>query len=447
MGEQSRRLDSWKEIAEYLGRDVRTALRWAKTQDLPVRRVAGGKVRSVFALTSELDAWMAGRTGEAEDAAVHTAAAGPPAAGPPAAGPPTASGPSRVRRPAVFAALAAAAAAAVMAAVVMAAPAIRTRAMPRLPVRASVTAGAVTVTDSRGVERTLHDFDPSVDTIVLKPPSISDIDADGRPDVLVGVAYYEDLQHRNVRSGELINVAADGAVRWRFAFDDQLPFRDGMFKGPWAVTDWQAGPAASPARIAVAAHDAVWWASMAAVIDHTGRRLSTFVNPGWIESLLWLDRDRLAAAGFSNARNGAMLAIIDAGRALTQAPGSEGTPFQCTACPAEAPLFYASFPRSELNVLTASRFNRAQLSWHDNRLLVTTIEIPGDPIAGTAHYEFDRELRFVRARYSDTYWDVHAQLEREGRITHTREACPDREGPRGIDVWTPAGWTRMAATR
>lgn len=54
----SRRLDSWKAIAEYLGRDVRTAKRWEKTLGLPVRRVPGGRGYSVFAYASEIDAWL-----------------------------------------------------------------------------------------------------------------------------------------------------------------------------------------------------------------------------------------------------------------------------------------------------------------------------------------------------------------------------------------------------
>jgi hypothetical protein len=55
-----KRLDSWKEIAEYLGRDVRTAMRW---EDLgfPVHRVPGGQRSGVFALTDEIDAWLAAR--------------------------------------------------------------------------------------------------------------------------------------------------------------------------------------------------------------------------------------------------------------------------------------------------------------------------------------------------------------------------------------------------
>ncbi len=55
------KLNSWKEIAAYLGRDVRTVLRWEKERGLPVRCIPGGKRRRVFAYPAEVEAWLAGR--------------------------------------------------------------------------------------------------------------------------------------------------------------------------------------------------------------------------------------------------------------------------------------------------------------------------------------------------------------------------------------------------
>jgi len=52
------RLGSWKEIAQYLGRTVRTVQRWEKTSDLPVRRVHHQSGSSVFAFKHELDQWL-----------------------------------------------------------------------------------------------------------------------------------------------------------------------------------------------------------------------------------------------------------------------------------------------------------------------------------------------------------------------------------------------------
>src|ERR1700722_3215014 len=55
------RLDSWKEIAVYLNREVRTVQRWEKTESLPIHRLPHDKRGSVFAFRGELDDWMAER--------------------------------------------------------------------------------------------------------------------------------------------------------------------------------------------------------------------------------------------------------------------------------------------------------------------------------------------------------------------------------------------------
>jgi tetratricopeptide (TPR) repeat protein len=52
------RLDSWKEIADYLGRAERTAKRWEHERSLPVHHVPGGGHGSVYAYAAELDEWL-----------------------------------------------------------------------------------------------------------------------------------------------------------------------------------------------------------------------------------------------------------------------------------------------------------------------------------------------------------------------------------------------------
>lgn len=55
------RLDSWKEIAAYLKRDVTTVQRWEKREGMPVHRHLHDRIGSVYAFTSELDAWQQSR--------------------------------------------------------------------------------------------------------------------------------------------------------------------------------------------------------------------------------------------------------------------------------------------------------------------------------------------------------------------------------------------------
>src|SRR4051795_10640609 len=51
------RLDSWKEIAVYLNRDVTTVQRWEKREGMPVHRHLHDRMGSVYASRAELDAW------------------------------------------------------------------------------------------------------------------------------------------------------------------------------------------------------------------------------------------------------------------------------------------------------------------------------------------------------------------------------------------------------
>jgi hypothetical protein len=59
---RQKRIDSWKSIAEYLGRSSRTVQRWHHAYGLPVHRL-GGNSSSVYAYTDELDSWLRNRDG------------------------------------------------------------------------------------------------------------------------------------------------------------------------------------------------------------------------------------------------------------------------------------------------------------------------------------------------------------------------------------------------
>ena len=51
-------LNSWKEIASYLDRGVRTVQRWERDLHLPVHRIGKGRRSPVYALVPELKFWL-----------------------------------------------------------------------------------------------------------------------------------------------------------------------------------------------------------------------------------------------------------------------------------------------------------------------------------------------------------------------------------------------------
>lgn len=62
------RLDGWKDIAAYLGRNERTVRRWEEREGLPVHRHAHDKRSSVYAYRLELERWRSSRAPDNEEA-------------------------------------------------------------------------------------------------------------------------------------------------------------------------------------------------------------------------------------------------------------------------------------------------------------------------------------------------------------------------------------------
>lgn len=62
-----KRLDTWKEIGGFFGRDERTVKRWEMTRKLPVHRVPGGGRANVYAYEQELAEWLRSNDAQVED--------------------------------------------------------------------------------------------------------------------------------------------------------------------------------------------------------------------------------------------------------------------------------------------------------------------------------------------------------------------------------------------
>jgi eukaryotic-like serine/threonine-protein kinase len=77
------RLDSWKEIAAYLNRDVTTVQRWEKREGMPVHRHLHDRMGSVYASRAELDAWACSRNPRVAQDNGNTAPSPDPPAAPP----------------------------------------------------------------------------------------------------------------------------------------------------------------------------------------------------------------------------------------------------------------------------------------------------------------------------------------------------------------------------
>ena len=404
-----RRLDSWKEVAAYLGRDVRTVQRWEKTDGLPVHRVPGGKSRSVFASSSELDAWMA-------------------------------AGPRRRarRRWSVWAAAAA----------VIAAIAFGTlgRAALRGPVSTVVIqSGSLIGLDTGQRELWRVEIPEASGGAVVSSAGVllAGVNSDAKRDAFVRVHVQGD--HATANSDVLYCLSDAGKLRWKQRLDDRLMFRSGEYGAPWITEDMLVIGRGGSKRVAVAAHHDIWWPGILAILDGDGRVLHRFVNSGWITQLeVTRDGKYLLAAGVNNARDSAMLAVIDVDAPSGSSPEDSGSPFECVNCPAGRPARYFVLARSELSRLAGGALLKQTVDIHPDGTIV--LRIPQDPKSATeAVYEFSSDLDLRRASLSDGYWDWHRRLEAQQTVAHADRTCPERGGL-AVASWDPArGWRSWTA--
>jgi hypothetical protein len=420
------RLDSWKAIAAYLGRDTGTVRRWERTRGLPVHRVPGGKGSSVFAFTDEIDAWLRSAPRESPDTNGGTGAFA------------ASHGVAWLRWTAV--------AMAVAGVVLLAWRVLASR--PVEPVRLDVDEHRVIARGGDGQQLWEYSLQEGHRHVRSEVAENSRIVAGDSPAVYFTTSNRYRIPDNFASSGELTSLDAGGRLRWTFRFTDALTVGGKPYGEPWAVTAFAVESAVPSRRVAVAAHHWLWSPSLVAILDDSGKRLGTYMNVGWIEQIAWLTPERLAIGGFYEELNGGLVGLLDPSHLDGQSPASPESPHFCRTCGPGKPLRLAVMPRSEVNLASQSRFNRAILELTGDGLIVRTVEVPADNLvnstrqgAADALYEFTSDLELVRASYSQRYWDVHAELETAKKLDHTRADCPDRDGPRALHTWTPnSGW-------
>lgn len=409
------RLDSWKAIAKYLNRDLATVRRWEKGLGLPVHRV-GGSGRSVFAYVSEIEAWL-------ETARPATDA--PPIA---ASGASMATVTFRVGL-----------ALSLIVAAFIATLYARSGSIAAGALRAEVIAGALIARDGAGEERWRHDFPDRYKIFV--PASPVHVTGGTSPGVYFATSYRAGHGEDDVESGVLSLFDQTGRLLRGFSFDDRVTFARATYGAPWAITAFAVNEVDGSYRVALSAHHYTWDPGLVTILDREWRRLGTFVHAGWIEQVRWLATDRLIIAGFSNAYDGGMVALLDTAAMDGQGPTPDGSRHVCESCGDGGPLRMFVFPRTELNRVSGSPFNRVILQTSEGQVTARTIEMSSARGDADAIYEFNSSLDAVTARLSERYWEMHRALEAEGRIAHRRDQCPDRDGPRQVLMWEPAtGW-------
>lgn len=475
------KLDSWKEISAYLGRDERTVQRWAKERGLPVHRVPGGKRGGVFAYADEIEAWLNGQPPATLENGVAHAPASPAPALDAVRVQPLPEAPSIESSPGVHPAAANSAPATTLSPTPPATPAILLPHPPRRTSRLALSLAAVAVlalstsaylilASSRPVParigysgRTLTAFSAAGQPlwthelpgtfIALDPDMlpetqqtrIRDFDGDGEVEILSAASWLSSSNPNSYLDSALFRFSNDGKLLQRFAPRDVLPFAGRPYGPPWTIRAvlFEHDPSSEPATWLAFSHH-TWWPAFLVRLDAQGRATTRFTHAGWIKVLAKLPAaggPYLLAGGINNQRRAAMLAVLPENGAHASGPPDASGLFRCDQCSAHPPHRYYLFPPSEIARAEGLPYNQViRISAKQDGFHVFTEE---SVERKNLVYEFTADFRFLGVAHSDYYFSLHDRYFKEGKLDHPASGCPESRNPPLPLEWRDGAWHKL----
>ncbi len=389
---QRRELNTWKEVAEYLGITVRTAQNWEREQGLPIRRLAGPKAR-IWAFTDELDAWREN----------HAATA--PLPGP------------RIR---LWTWLLTAA---ILTAAGLAAAFILNR--PGKPVRFETEGSALRAFDARN--RQVWRFELPRAPI---PPTgghsshtddyrgiFADLERDGSAELIY--AYFD--PRSAPREYPILCIGRDGRLKWRFQPGREIATAKGdrISSNFWPTfVAILRKPRQDGGRILVVSHHTYTWPTQVAVLTAAGKLVAEYWHPGWLISGMLYDLDQdgqeeIILVGVNNSyvaeRCEAALVVLDAGFSSGQSAPAGGDEYRFAGLPTVTEAALVVFPKVPFPGPPGRTWMGIGIDSLEAQMEVTIVGQPA-PLDGSTslHYLLDRNFRFLSVMYDASMEQYYA---------------------------------------
>jgi hypothetical protein len=408
-GKKDNILTSWKEIAAYVDRDVRTCVRWEQRYGLPVHRLERDSKAKVFAYKEQIDEWLAERSALATDRPEGQGRALP-----------------WFRPFPVLFALAGLAAAAYFLFIQPAA-----YSGSGLPGDFRIRGSELAVVDQRG--RVLWSFDTRLadlegeaayrahfqekelgpDYVPIWPHlMIRDIDGDSRPEVLFATqTKLED------REGTLLCFDDRGREIWRFEAGRELEFGGRPFRQEYRIFGFNVDDYDDDGalEILVLSFHKPDWPCQAVLLDHDGQLEGEYWNAGYFMDGSAGDVDgdgkrELVLSGVNNEYCRGCVAIFEAGDLRGGSPQLEDA-FRSPGIGPGGQSAYILFPKTDVQAAIHLVGDPVNYFWiHDgDGLTAVTTETQ-------VYFDLGRSLACRDLTLSNYFMNLHDKFSREGTV-------------------------------
>lgn len=402
-------LQTWKEIAKYLGVSVRTAQNRERDAELPVHHGSGEKGQ-VWALTAEIDAWRISRNSRGAGTVDVLDDA------------PSAQRSSTPLTRRLWLAGLAVAGGGVLLAVARRAQ----RSMGAEVAMMAVDGRALVARDAAGREIWRHLFAAGLHRSYYQPGTlagaywIGDLDGDGHAEVL----FTYDSSAGDAENSTLYCFDRSGRVRWTFRPGRLVRDAGGDILPLYHVRHVLVSTGKAGARIAVSSVHPTDQACQLAFLTASGTLAAEYWHPGHLyflaESRSAPDGPpRVLAGGVNNGEHRATLVVLDPfAMSGASTPSVRRDPrFQLLGMPESREEVAILFARSCLgrNELY-TRVSELEADAQAVRVKVMESVEDSDRVV---YYEFSPGFALSRVFASNQYREEHQKLERSGQLTHS----------------------------
>ena len=330
--------------------------------------------------------------------------------------------------------------------------------LPGDPVRVTLTGRKLQAWDANEHLAWEYEFaEPMEIATMAERESIrfADLRGDGHRELLAPLAYPSDKREVDLPHSALFCFSDRGKLLWSYDPDVKFRFAGEEFAGPWSLQSLTLVREGEKQSVWVAFDHLVWWPSFVARISPDGAAEIRFLNSGRIRFLKEMRTSGgtyLLAAGINNESMEASIAVVAANEGFALSPQGQGRRYYCESCEQHIVPFYLLFSRSEIFQLQGAAFHIIDgLDVTSDGFSATTYEGKDEAIRPlginlNAFYSISGDLQKFQGTMGDTYWNLHRRLEREGKIHHSVEACPDQKIAGRIRIFTRStGWSSPGA--
>lgn len=428
-------LDGWKDIADYLGKSVRTAQRWKAEFGLPVHHLGGRDGEGVYAFRSEIDRWRRPSASQS--------GAGPSESADPESQPGHGDSQADGRRPAGLRRRLWRIAGVLVLVAALAALVGSTLRPSRQPASLRIENGRLVVLDA--TEQRLWDktFARPLDPDFARSSGLHalvDLDGDGRTEVVIAVPGDDrtDFLLRCYESG--------GRELWTYRPAGSVTFgRERLGAPRLARLYLHKRPDGSHALYVVSVHHSQF-ASLVARLGPGGAVTARYWSAGHVTALRVLkvgDRNWVFVGAPHNETKGGSLAVFDERRFGGSAPARKDA-YRCMDCPAGSPDFFYVSPRTSISRLFGFAPVTA-IDPDDDAFSVSMshrlARLPAqeDVVEALAHYRFDAGFSVIAGDYVDGYYVMESFLVAQ-KLIPKATAQQDKSELWPVEVWSHGRW-------